>query len=191
MVSATEKKNASQALDDEINQPIHDAESPDFRNKMAHQTVTNWAQWATVAGFIPVPLLDTAAIGGLQLKMIYELCKIYEVEFKKEMALSIIASLLGGGASTIFTGSITSTLTRHVPVIGTTLSAITQPALSYGTTYAIGITFVKHFENQGSLIDFDTAKAKDMFNQQFSKAKNLFKKKSDVIDIDEPSVQKV
>jgi uncharacterized protein (DUF697 family) len=157
---------------------------------MAHQTVINGAQLATIAGFIPVPLLDTAAIGGLQLKMIYDLCKIYEVEFKKELALSMIASLVGSGASTLFTSSISSSFARHVPIIGTTLSAITQPALSFGTTYAIGITFVNHFENKGSLIDFDISKAKDMFNQQFNKAKNLFKQKSDVIDLDEPGEQK-
>jgi hypothetical protein len=94
MVSATEKKAADQALHDEVHQSTKEATSVDFRNQMAHQTVTNWAQWATVAGFIPVPLLDTAAISGLQLKMIYDLCKIYEVEFKKELVLSIVGALV-------------------------------------------------------------------------------------------------
>jgi uncharacterized protein (DUF697 family) len=190
MVSATEQKTADQALHDEVHQSAKEATSVDFRNQMAHQTVTNWAQWATVAGFIPVPLLDTAAIGGLQLKMIYDLCKIYEVEFKKELALSIAGALVGGGVSTIFTGSLATTFTRHIPVVGSTIAAITQPALSYGTTYAIGVTFIKHFENKGSLIDFDTSKAKDVFNQQLSKAKKLFKKESDIIDMDESSAQK-
>jgi len=191
MVSATEQKTADQALNDEVNKPAKEAEGIDFRHQMAHQTVTNWAQWATVAGFIPVPLIDTAAIGGLQLKMIYDLCKIYEVEFKKELALSVVGALVGGGVSTLFTSSLASTFTRHIPVIGSTISAITQPALSYGTTYAIGVTFIKHFENKGSLIDFDASKAKEVFNQQLNKAKNLFKKKSDIIDLDESSVQKV
>ena len=118
MVSATEQKTADQALNDEVNKPAKDAVGVDFRHQMAHQTVTNWAQWATVAGFIPVPLIDTAAIGGLQLKMIYDLCKIYEVEFKKELALSIVGALVGGGVSTLFTSSLASTFTRHIPVIG-------------------------------------------------------------------------
>jgi hypothetical protein len=190
MVSATEQKTATQALHDEVHQSTDNGEGVDFRNKMAHQTVTNWAQWATVAGFIPVPILDTAAISGLQIKMIYDLCKIYDVEFKKELVISIVGALVGGGVSTLFTSSLASTFTRHIPVIGTTIAAITQPALSYGTTYAVGVTFIKHFENKGSLIDFDISKAKNAFTQELSKAKNVFKKKSDVIDMDEPSAQK-
>jgi uncharacterized protein (DUF697 family) len=190
MVSATEQKTATQALHDEVHQSTGNGEGVDFRYKMAHQTVTNWAQWATVAGFIPVPILDTAAISGLQIKMIYDLCKIYDVEFKKELVISIVGALVGGGVSTLFTSSLASTFTRHIPVIGTTIAAITQPALSYGTTYAVGVTFIKHFENKGSLIDFDVSKAKNAFTQELSKAKNVFKKKSDVIDMDEPSAQK-
>jgi uncharacterized protein (DUF697 family) len=122
--------------------------------------------------------------------MIYDLCKIYDVEFKKELVISIVGALVGGGVSTLFTSSLASTFTRHIPVIGTTIAAITQPALSYGTTYAVGVTFIKHFENKGSLIDFDISKAKNAFTQELSKAKNVFKKKSDVIDMDEPSAQK-
>lgn len=188
----TAEKNhatAEQILESEIHQEFNSEEGINFRHKLANQTVKNWAQWAMVAGFIPVPLVDTAAIGGVQMKMIYELCEIYQVEFKKELAISVLSSIAGGGIATLFSGSIGSILARHIPVIGTALYAITQPALSYVTTYAIGTTFIEHFESKGSLIDFDANKAKGFFNDQMDRAKNIFRKKSSVVDEVEPSQQ--
>ena len=53
MVSATEQKTADQALNDEVNKPAKDAVGVDFRHQMAHQTVTNWAQYGPLKG-LPV-----------------------------------------------------------------------------------------------------------------------------------------
>jgi uncharacterized protein (DUF697 family) len=172
------QKSAEEILNDEIHAGPEKKENIDFRHELAHQSVKNWAQWATVAGFIPVPFVDTAAITGLQIKMISDLCKIYQVEFKKELAVSIISSLAGASVATMFSTTLGSTFARYIPVVGTTISAITQPALSYASTYAIGVTFVKHFENKGSLIDFDVASTKGFFNEQIAKAKKIFQKKS-------------
>ena len=61
----------------------------DFRRLLADQTVKNWSQWATVAGFIPLPLLDLAAISSVQIKMIYDLCIV--VRKKMRLAMSILA----------------------------------------------------------------------------------------------------
>ena len=171
------QKSAEEILNDEIHAGPEKKGNIDFRHELAHQSVKNWAQWATVAGFIPVPFVDTAAITGLQIKMISDLCKIYQVEFKKELAVSIISSLAGASVATMFSTTLGSTFARYIPVIGTTISAITQPALSYASTYAIGTTFVKHFENKGSLIDFDVTSTKDFFNEQIAKAKKIFQKK--------------
>jgi hypothetical protein len=182
-MATKDKKTAEQVLDEAIDAKPVSEEVVDYRNQLAHQTVKNWSQWATVAGFIPVPLVDTAAISSLQIKMIYDLCKIYEVEFKKELVITIISSLAGGSVATLFSSSLGVTFARYIPVVGTTISAITQPALSFASTYAIGVTFVNHFENKGSLIDFNIDSTKSFFNEQLDKAKKLFqKKKVDVVD---------
>ncbi len=176
-MTINDQKTAEEILSDEVQPQAEGEASVDFRNQLAHQSVKNWAQWAAVAGFIPVPIVDTAAITGLQIKLISELCKIYQVEFKKELVVSIISSLAGAGVATLFSTTIGSTFARYIPVVGTTISAITQPALSYASTYAIGVTFIKHFEKQGSLIDFDAKDAKGFFNDQIVKAKKIFQKK--------------
>ena len=182
-MARNDQKTAEEVLDEEIHTQPEKNENLDFRHQLAHQSVKNWAQWAAVAGFIPVPLVDTAAITGLQIKLINDLCKIYQVEFKKELVLSIISSLAGASVATMFSTTLGSTFARYIPVVGTTISAITQPALSYATTYAIGVTFIKHFENHGSLIDFDVKDAKGFFNEQIAKAKKIFQKKNaDIVD---------
>lgn len=184
-MATNDQRTAEEVLSDEINQEPADKKNIDFRHQLAQQSVKNWAQWAAVAGFIPVPVVDTAAIAGLQIKLISELCKIYQVEFKKELAASIITSLAGAGVATMFSTALGSTFTRYIPVVGSTISAVTQPALSYATTYAIGVTFVKHFENQGSLVDFNIKDTKEYFDNQIKKAKKFFQKKdAEVVDAD-------
>ena len=175
-MAQNDQKTAEEVLNDEIHTNPEGNQNIDFRHQLAHQSVKNWAQWAAVAGFIPVPLVDTAAITGLQIKLINDLCKIYQVEFKKELVISILSSLAGASVATMFSTTLGSTFARYIPVVGTTISAITQPALSYATTYAIGVTFIKHFENQGSLIDFDVKDAKGFFNDQIAKAKKIFQR---------------
>ena len=183
MVTEHKQKTAEEILEFEIDGRSAGKTPVDFRNKSAHISVRNWAQWATVAGFIPIPIVDTAAIAGVQIKMIYDLCQTYEVEFKKELATSIVGALVGSSAATLFSTSVGNAFVRFIPVVVTTISFITQPALSYATTYAVGKTFIKHFENQGSLIDFDVQSAKGFFSEQTGKAKSFFMPKNvDVVD---------
>ncbi len=185
-----EKVSAEEMLNDEINQTISEEIGIDFRHKLAQQTVKNWSQWATVAGFIPLPVLDTAAISGVQIKMIHDLCDVYGVEFKKELVISIVGALVGGSVATVFSSSIGSFVARQIPVVGGVLSAVTQPAMSYASTYAVGMTFVKHFEKSGSLIDFNVDDAKGFFKERFEQAKQIFRKnKSGSVEVTEIVVE--
>ena len=151
--------------------------SIDFQNLLAHKTVKHWSQWSSVAGFIPVSFLDTFTISGLQIKMIYELCKVYGVPFKKETAQGVISGLLAGSTTSIISGSISTALIRHIPYVGTPLCVITQPVLAYASTYALGVVFIQHFESEGNLKDFAIESVRDFYDEQFSKVKSILKVK--------------
>ena len=69
-MAQNDQKTAEEVLNDEIHTQTDGNQNIDFRHQLAHQSVKNWSQWATVAGFIPVPFVDTAAITALQIKMI-------------------------------------------------------------------------------------------------------------------------
>lgn len=150
----------------------------DFRRLLADQTVKNWSQWATVAGFIPVPLLDLAAISGVQIKMIYDLCKVYDIPFDQRRVRAIVSGLAGGGVTTVASTALSGTFIKSVPVIGSTLAAVTQPVMSYATSFAIGTIFVRHFESNGTLMSMSIESLKATYHEQVAYAKKMFLKKS-------------
>jgi uncharacterized protein (DUF697 family) len=146
----------------------------DYRHQLAKTTITNASQWATAAGFIPVTGLDTVTISGVQLKMVYDLCEIYKVPFKKEAVLAIVGAALGGSFTTIISTKVASFGLSKIPYIGSVVSLISQPAISFATTYAIGLLFIKHFENKGDLLNFDLESTKAVFDREFEKAKAVY-----------------
>lgn len=164
---------ASEILDAEVGESVEHSKSDHYQKKMAEQNVKNWAQWSVAAGFIPLPLVDTAAISGVQIKMIYDLCKIYDVPFKKEAAMTIVSGVLGGGVTTIASQKIGQAIVSKIPYVGNVLSGLTQPAVSYATTYGIGMAFVKHFETNGNLLNFEIAAANKAFKEYYEQAKGF------------------
>ncbi len=48
----------------------------------AHKSIRRWMWWSAGAGLIPVPLVDAAAILGIQLKMLSEIAKLNIVYFR-------------------------------------------------------------------------------------------------------------
>lgn len=178
--SSSEAISADQVFESEVNasgSKVTDGDSLviDYRRKLADATIMNASQWATAAGFITIPGVDTLTISGVQLKMVYDLCKIYKVPFKKEAVLAVAGAALGGSLTTTASFSVASFGLSKIPYIGSILSIATQPAISFATTYAVGMIFIKHFESNGTLIDFDLESTKAVFDDQFEKAKALYK----------------
>jgi uncharacterized protein (DUF697 family) len=117
-------------------------------------------------GLIPLPLLDLAAITGVNLKMIKDLAEVYGVPFRPELAKSAVSSLLasaGGGALLI--GPVASLL-KAVPGVGSVVGGLASPGVMGGMTYATGKVFARHFSTGGDLINFDASRFKDMFKRE-------------------------
>jgi uncharacterized protein (DUF697 family) len=136
--------------------PGSDAEgtSSGARHAAAAKWVERHSLWAGAAGIIPVPLIDLAAVSGVQLQMLRGISKIYGVPFSENRGKALIVSLAGSmiqASSSI--GAVS--LLKGVPVVGTAVSAVVMPALSAGATYAIGMVFVQHFRSGGTLLDFN------------------------------------
>jgi uncharacterized protein (DUF697 family) len=123
-------------------------------------------------GLIPIPLVDVAALMGVQIGMIRKLAAEYEVPFKQDKGKSIVTSLMGGLLSTEL-GMTLACLVKCIPVIGQTTGAVAMPVISGAATYAVYKVFVKHFESGGTLLDLDPAKVKSYFTEQFSKGKKI------------------
>jgi uncharacterized protein (DUF697 family) len=126
----------------------------DARRAQAAKLVERFALWSGAAGLLPIPFVDLTAVGGLQLQMLRRISQIYDVAFSENRGKALVASLAGSMLPA--SGAIgAASLMKGIPILGTTVSSLTMPALSMGATYAIGIAFIQHFSSGGTLLDFD------------------------------------
>lgn len=153
---------------------IQQDEPVSTRHREAMVIVKTWSQWSVVAGMTPVPLLDTIVLSGTQIKLIQLLCKHYDVPFEHKVALAVATGLVGSTATITIAGGITRSLLKNVPILGQIFNWTVEPALSFGATYAIGATFVRHFEADGNLLSFKGEQMKEYAAEQYQKGKNLF-----------------
>ena len=125
----------------------------DDRRARAMKVVERFALWSGAAGLIPVPFVDLAAVGGVQLQMLRKISQIYGVPFSENRGKALIASF-AGSMIPASSGMGAASLIKGVPLLGTAVSALAMPTLSVGAAYAIGRAFIQHFETGGTLLDF-------------------------------------
>ena len=121
------------------------------------------------AGFIPLLLADILAVGALQLDMIRQLCRVYNVDFKETQGKAIISALT---SSTLARAGARSFI-KLIPGLGTVLGGATVSVFAGASTYAVGEVFKKHFASGGTILDFDTDRLKKMYQEKFEKGKEM------------------
>jgi len=144
----------------------------EHRDELASQVVDRFSLWSGAAGLIPLPLVDVAAVGGVQLMMLRRLSEIYGVPFSENRGKSMIASLAGSilPASTATTSAMTAaTLVKGLPGIGWAVGSLSMPVFSAGATYVIGKVFIQHFASGGTLLDFNPPDYREFIKAQKEK----------------------
>jgi uncharacterized protein (DUF697 family) len=138
------------------------------RDELASHLVDRLSLWSGAAGLIPVPLVDMAAVGGVQLHMLRRLSEIYGVPFSENRGKSILTSLVGA-VIPASAASTTASLMKGLPVIGTTIGVLTMPVVSAGATWVIGKVFIQHFASGGTLLDFNPPDYREFIKTQREK----------------------
>ncbi len=139
--------------------------SPEQRDEFASKLVEHFSLWSGLAGFIPLPLVDVAAVGGIQLQMLRRLSQIYNVPFSENGGKAFLASL-AGTAIPASSGIGAASVLKVVPFVGAAVSALVMPALSSGATYVIGKVFIQHFASGGTLLDFNPPDYREFIKTQ-------------------------
>ena len=132
----------------------------------ANQVIRSHMMWSMGAGLIPVPVADIFAVSAIQLDMVRQLCKIYEVDYKETELKAVISSLAGSIVAKAGARAL-----KFIPGIGTVIGGMTLAILSGGSTYALGEVFKKHFETGGTFLDFDAKRLRKMYDEMFEKGK--------------------
>jgi len=138
------------------------------RHVRASQLVDRLSLWSGAAGLIPVPLVDMAAVGGVQFYMLRRLSEIYEIPFSENRGKSIVTSLAGAMAPASL-ATATGSLIKGLPGIGTMIGALTMPIASAGATWVIGNVFIQHFASGGTLLDFNPPDYREFIKGQKAK----------------------
>jgi uncharacterized protein (DUF697 family) len=138
------------------------------REESADSIIKNHMIWAMGAGLIPIPIADIMAVSAIQLDMIRQLARVYDVDFKHTEGKAYIATLTSSSIARLGARAV-----KFIPGVGSILGGVTMAALSGGSTYAIGEVFKKHFETGGTFLDFDPERLKKYYTEKFEKGKEM------------------
>lgn len=141
----------------------------DEKSSHSDTIIRNHVIWSMGAGFIPILVADIFAVSALQLDMIRQLARVYEVDFSETRGKAIVTSLTGSTLARLGAGS----LVKLVPGIGSVLGGVTVSVFAGASTYALGEVFKKHFASGGTILDFDPARVRKIYQEKFEKGKKV------------------
>ena len=143
-----------------------------FKSIEASEDIINkFALRAALAGLVPIPLIDLAAITAVQFKMIKALAKNYQhVNFDSKKTKSVLAALMGG-VSSFELGIIARLLFKGVPFFGPIIGGTAMSGFAYSSTKLIGDIFDEHFATGKdlSMESINLQKMKDAFKWELGR----------------------
>lgn len=131
--------------------------------------VKNHVIWSMGAGLIPIMAADVLAITALQLDMIRQISRIYDLDFKETRGKAIVTSL----TTTTISRMGARSLVKMIPGFGSIVGGAALSVFAGASTYALGQVFIQHFESGGTILDFDPESIKGFYNEQFEKGKEV------------------
>jgi uncharacterized protein (DUF697 family) len=131
----------------------------------AAKVVDRFSFWSGVAGLLPVPFVDLAAVAAVQIQMLRVISRIYDVPFSENRGKALIAGLFGT-VIPVSTGVGMASVVKGIPIAGTAVGALVTPALAVAATYAIGRVFIQHFASGGTLLDFEPPNYREFISRE-------------------------
>jgi uncharacterized protein (DUF697 family) len=135
------------------------------RRFRATKVVERFSFWSGVAGLLPVPFVDLAAVAAVQIQMLRLISRIYDVPFSENRGKALIAGLFGT-VIPVSTGVGMASMVKSIPIAGTAVGALVTPALAVAATYAIGMVFIQHFASGGTLLDFEPPNYREFISRE-------------------------
>jgi len=163
---ATESPRASRAASpDSVKASSSRAKAADDRNSRATKVVERFSFWSGVAGLLPIPFVDLAAVAAVQIQMLRLISQIYDVPFSENRGKALIAGLFGT-VIPVSAGVGMASVVKSIPIAGTAVGALATPALAVAATYAIGKVFIQHFASGGTLLDFEPPNYREFISRE-------------------------
>ncbi len=144
------------------------AMTPAEKQIKATEIIRNHVGFSLGAALIPFPAADLVAVSGVQINMLRQLAKLYQVSFYDNLGKNILTAVVSGSAARIG-----ASLVKAIPGVGTIIGELSMPVLSGASTWALGRTVANHLKNGGTLEDMDLTKAKKSYEREIEDGKKV------------------
>lgn len=151
----------------ELNNQLQHMQHEEKRAK-AKDIINNHVGFALGAALVPFPAADLLAVSAVQLNMLRQLAKLYQINFMDSIGRTVISAVVGGSAARLG-----ASLIKAIPGVGTLIGEMSMTVLSGASTYALGNVVANHFNNGGNLEDFDLTGARKKYRDQMEEAKKV------------------
>ncbi len=132
------------------------------------EIIRNHVGFSLGAALVPFPGADLLAVSAVQLNMLRQLAKLYNVAFYDSLGKNILSAIVGGSVARLG-----ASLVKAIPGIGTLIGEISMPVLSGASTWALGRTVANHIENGGTMEDLDLTKARINYETELEEGKKM------------------
>ncbi len=140
------------------------------REAGAQKIVKKYSVVSAGVGLIPIPIVDLAGIASVQVKMIADLAKHYDIPFKKDLGKSAIAGLVGSEVGNVLGTGVIRSMVKSIPVVGTVAGITVLPAFAGASTMAVGKVFTQHFESGGTFLNFKPDEVREHYKAELAEA---------------------
>ncbi|CAM4332266.1 YcjF family protein [Pseudoalteromonas ostreae] len=159
-MTAAKTAKDEKANTDTVSEQPADLVEAENRVAVAQIIVDKYSKWSFGSGLIPIPVVDLVALTGIQIKMIDEIAKVYGQSYSENKLRGTVSAVIGGSFPQTLGGAGLSSFLKAIPIIGTLSSITFMPVISAASSHAVGSTFIRHFENGGTLINLNLASIK-------------------------------
>jgi uncharacterized protein (DUF697 family) len=141
--------------------------------QIAHKIVKRYMLFSACGALVPFPVLDMIAISGVQLKMLAEISKLYNIPFEKSRVQAVVGSLIGYVLPYTFSVGLIGSILKVIPGVGLLVGVPSYALFAAAYAWALGRVFIQHFESGGTFLNFDPEAVKEHFRAQFEDGKRV------------------
>ncbi|MGK7929971.1 MAG: DUF697 domain-containing protein [Microcystaceae cyanobacterium] len=137
------------------------------RRTEAEKIIRSHVLWAMGGGLIPIPFVDFAAVTAIQLEMLQQLARLYNVQYNQSTGKAFVSALTG---TTI--ARLGASMLKVIPGVGSMLGGVSMSVMSGASTYAVGQVAIQLFSTKGSFMDLDLDVMKTAYEQAYEEGKS-------------------
>lgn len=134
----------------------------------AMEIIRNHVGFSLGAALVPFPGADLLAVSAVQLNMLRQLAKLYQVGFMDTLGRNLISAVVGGGLARLG-----ASLIKIIPGVGTLIGEVSMPVLSGASTYALGQVVARHFDHGGTLDNLNLKTARANYREEIKTGKSV------------------